>query len=276
MDRTAVQAIAELATDAARTAVLDTDTPAVILRGANGSQEINSLEKFQPGRSRYRGRFETRAIDAFASYVNDAAAGYDTAPATFIDAQAMEAKAYFNLGDLEHPGHGDHTALLKLRPTAAFAALRAAVQQKHDQRSLHDFVEDWRDIILPVYDTKADASRLVSALAAIRDVTIETARKINSVEHDMGATQSTMESVDAKSTHTLPHGFVFTTVPYEGLHAVAFQLRLSALTSGDKLAFGLRIKQAEKVDEDIANDFHRTLLESIGTNASVLLGNFTP
>jgi uncharacterized protein YfdQ (DUF2303 family) len=276
MDRSAIQAIAELAVDAQRATVLDTDTPAVILRNNQGMQEIDSLELFQPGRSRYRGNYETRAIDAFASYVTTTHAASADVPAVFIDPEHMFATAFFNLGTLEHPGHGDHRAVLKLKPTAAYAALRQATTRALDQRSLHDFIEDWRDIIQPVYDQKPDATRLVSALAAVRDVTIETARKTNNVERDLGATRSTMESVDAKSTHTLPHGFIFSTTPYEGLGGVDFRLRLGVLTGGDKLAFALRIQQAEKVEEDIATDFHRRLQHRLVDHASLLIGTFTP
>lgn len=279
MDRSAIESIGQLAIEAAGANHIHADTPAVILRDPDGGQKVQSLEHLQPGRSRYRGAFVTRQLPDFATYVVSETENTTRPTGSvqgFIDTEAMHAKVFFNLGNLEHAGHADHHATLKLKPTAAYAALLAIVNKPLDQRTLHDFVEDWRDNISPVYDGKPDDSRTANALAAIRDVTVETVRKVGLVERDMGATRSAMESVDAKSSLTLPSGFEFTATPYDGLKLRAFRLRLGVTTGGDKLALTLRIQQAEQITEDIAADFRDRLAEKLGTASSLTLGTFTP
>lgn len=279
MDSSTVNAIGQLAIEAAQANRIDADTPALILRTEEGSQQVVSIEHLQPGRSRFRGAFATRQLPDFAAYViaeTENAARERGSVQGFIDTDNMCAKVFFNLGNLEHAGHADHHATLKLKPTAAYAALQAATARSLDQRALHDFVEDWRDSIVPVFDGQADATRLANTLAAIRDITVETARKVNHVERDMGATRSAMESIDARSTLTLPSGFEFRTVPYDGLAERTFRLRLGVITGGDKVALTLRIQQAEQVTEDIAKDFRDRLATKLGTACPLTLGTFTP
>lgn len=277
MDSTAIQSLGQLAIEAAKANQLDTDIPALILQCGDGKQRVESIEHLQPGRSRYRGTFATHQLGDFAAYVRGADGDQPRTPAQgFIDTDTMTAKVFFNLGGADQPGHGDHTAKLTLKPTAAYAALRAIVNKPLDQRTLHDFVEDWRDNITPVYDGAADPTRTANALAAIRDITIETVRKVGQVERDMGATRSAMESVDARSSLTLPSGFEFVATPYDGLKLRAFRLRLGVTTGGDKLALTLRIQQDEQITEDIAADFRDRLAEKLGTASSLTLGTFAP
>lgn len=279
MDSSTVNAIGQLAIEAAQANRIDADTPAIVLLDHDGGQQVVSLEHLQPGRSRFRGAFQTRQLPDFAAYVV-AETENTTRPAGsvqgFIDTDHMSARVFFNLGNMEHAGHADHLATLNLKPTAAYAALQAATVRSLDQRALHDFVEDWRDNIVPVFDGKADATRLANTLAAIRDITVETARKVNHVERDMGATRSAMESVDARSTLTLPSGFEFRAVPYDGLAERTFRLRLGVTTGGDKVGLVLRIQQAEQVTEDIAKDFRDRLAAKLGTACPLTLGTFTP
>lgn len=279
MDRTAIEAIGQLAIEAVAGNRLNTDTPAVILTARDGTQHVQSLEHLQPGRSRLRGKFTSNSLQDFAEFVvtrHEVTA--DPAPAQgFIDTDKMAATVYFNLGDHEHPGHGDHLAALALKPTAAYAAMQAACSRALDQRALHDFLEDWRDNIFPLYDGEESTGKPYSAaLAAVRDITIETARSVNSVERDMGATRSAMESVDAKSRLVLPSGFLFKAVPYDGLQERTFTLRLGVNTGGDKLTLVLRIQQAEAITEAIAKDFRDRLAAKLGAASSLTLGTFTP
>jgi uncharacterized protein YfdQ (DUF2303 family) len=278
MDSSAIDRIAQLGIEAAKANRIDTVTPAIILTQQNGTQCVESLEKLQKGRSRFRGKFATSSLQDLADYAvtrheNDAG----TLPAQgFIDTDAMAATIFFNLGATTAPGHADDIATLKLKPTAAYAALIAAIRQPHDQRSLHDFVEDWRDIITPLIDGQPSDKPLASTLAAIRDITVETARSINHTERDMGSSRSAMESVDAKSNLILPSGFMFKCVPYDGLQERTFSMRLGVNTGGDKLSLVLRIQQAEASTEAIAKDFRDRLAAKLGTSSSLTLGTFTP
>ena len=148
MDSSTVNAIGQLAIEAAQANRIDADTPALILRTEHAGQQVVSIEHLQPGRSRFRGAFATRQLPDFAAYViaeTENAARERGSVQGFIDTDNMCAKVFFNLGNLEHAGHADHHATLKLKPTAAYAALLAATARSLDQRTLHDFVEDWRD-----------------------------------------------------------------------------------------------------------------------------------
>lgn len=279
MDRSAIESIGQLAIDAAKAHHLDTDTPAVILTDSNGAQKVVSIEHLQPGRSRYRGTFGTRSLADFANHVNSTVDNNaPRTPATsFIDPEASTATAFFNLGDNEHPGHADHLAQLKLKPTAAYAALLATTGQRAlEQRAVHDFIEDWRDNIVVLYDGQPKENSVPAALAAIRDITIAQAREARHVERDFGATRSAMESVDAKSTLTLPSGFDFKAVPFDGLQERTFRLRLGVNTGGDKLSLTLRVQQSEQISEAIAKDFLARLGALLGTASTLTLGTFTP
>ncbi|EIL99118.1 DUF2303 family protein [Rhodanobacter thiooxydans] len=279
MDSSAIHSIGQLAIEAAAANRIDANTPAIILTSDDGGQKLISIEHLQEGRSRYRGKFATQNLTAFADYVVSTVDGNAprTPAASFVDPDNVTATAYFNLGDHEHPGHGDNTAALKLKPTAAYAALLAATNQRTlDQRTLHDFIEDWRDNITVLIDGQPKDNAIAAALAAVRDITVEQARKVQHVERDFGATRSAMESVDARSTLTLPSGFEFKAVPYEGLQERTFRLRLGVNTGGDKLSLTLRIQQAEQLSEDIARDFLARLEARLGTASSLTLGTFTP
>jgi uncharacterized protein YfdQ (DUF2303 family) len=277
MDKSGIEAIGQLAVEAAKAGELQTDTPALVLRKGDG-QQVVSIEHLQPGRSRFRGMYRTNALAAFIALVIASSKDVGRNALTFINPENMSATAFFNLGDFEHPGHADHQAVLGLKPTAAYAALQASVDKPLDQSKLHTFLEDWRDFIVPVYEGVADAKRFSSALAAIRSVTIETARKVTMAESDFGAQKSAMESIDAKSEHTLPGGFLFTTVPYEGLPSRVFNLRLGVQTStaNERIGLVLRVMQGEKVLEDIAGDFHAALSTGLGDASSLFIGTFTP
>lgn len=279
MDQSAIQAIGQLAIEAASANRLTTDMPAIILTDGSGSQKLVTIEHLQPGRSRYRGKFVTQSLSAFADYV--VATVDNNAPRTpatsFINPDTVTATAFFNLGDHEHPGHGDNTAHLQLKATAAYGALITTTGQRAlDQRALHDFIEDWRDHITVLYDGQPKENSIAAALAAVRDITIAQAREARHVERDFGATKSAMESVDAKSTLTLPSGFDFKTPPFDGLQERTFRLRLGVNTGGDKLSLTLRIQQAEQHSEDIARDFLARLQTKLDTASSLTLGSFTP
>lgn len=277
MDKTGIEAIGQVAIEAAAANRLDTDTPAVILRGANGEQAIKTIEHLLPGRSRFRGTFKTAALSAFVAHVLATTEQPTiTAAPTFICPDSMAATAFYNLGDAEHAGHADFKAVLQLQATAAYSALRGIVGKTVDQNTLHTFLEDWRDFVSPVYEAGSDSKRLSSALAAVRSVTVETARKVTMNEHDFGQSRSAMESVDAKSDHTLPRGFEFIAVPYEGLPIRTFNLRLGVATANDKIGLVLRLVQSEKVVEDIATDFQRALAVGIGDASPLFVGTFTP
>lgn len=89
---------------------LDTFTPALVLPS---DQKIHSIEKFQAGRSRFRGALTTHSLLDFGNYVMTQSP--EVVASGFVDAEAMSCTVIFNLGDTKSPGHGDFTATLNLR-----------------------------------------------------------------------------------------------------------------------------------------------------------------
>lgn len=93
------------------TAVKETACPTALLPDG---VTVESLERFEPERFRFRGSMSTTSISDFVRY----AAGYanEAEPARcFIDADNMTARSVFNIGTLANPGHADNVASITLK-----------------------------------------------------------------------------------------------------------------------------------------------------------------
>ena len=129
------------------------------------------------------------------------------------------------------------------------------------------------------YGTIDEIYRLLPDLhakpAAIRKLTIETMRKLESEEQSLSASRSAFESVQATSKEPIPTTILFMCQPYKDLNERTFALRLAIQTSGDKPSVSLRIVKAEQHNEEMANE----LAALIGANFSgegvpVLIGAY--
>lgn len=270
MDQSSVQAIAELAVEAAKLNKLDTPTPALILLEGDGKQRVVSIEHLQANRSRFRGKLVTDSLQDFIQYTEDHPSGYG-----FVDAKDVSAKVFFNLGDEAEPGHGDWTATLKLTPTAEYAAMLDVLGKRLSQRNVIDFAEDWASCVTAV---AADGSyiTMTKALAAIRKLTIKATAEATHTERDYGARKSSIEDIEASSEEGLPYAFCFIATPYTGLSSRSFTLRLSVLTGDEKPQLVLRAIALEATKESIAQEFKQNLQDGVGADATLYLGNFTP
>lgn len=266
MDASAIDAIRDLAVLAADKARLDTDAPAVLV-----GDKVITLEHLQGSRSRFRGRMETDSTEDFLRYVA-AQAGEGLAPQVFVEAAALGATAFFNLGTAEDPGHGDHTARLGLRATAAFDALRQAAGQRFDQKGLIDWLEDWSAFLT----VTGDGQSLNTAIAAIRRMIIKATSEITSETRSLGATRSALEEIEARGAQQIPDGFTFTCEPYLGLPAITAELRLSVLTGGDKPALVLRWVRREDQQEAIAKTFRSLIASGLPAGTPAYIGTFKP
>lgn len=247
---------------------LDTFTPTLVLPS---DQKIHSIEKFQAGRSRFRGALHTHSLLDFGNYVMRE--NEDITAAGFVNADDMSCSVYFNLGDIVAPGHGDHTATLTLKKTAAFKALERAASTTFAQKDLSDWIEDWAPNLkaLDPNDAYVDLRR---AAAAIRSISIEQARKSEHVVGDMSASRSAMDQIEAKSAEGLPAEFLFTTEPYEGLNTQTIRLRVAVLTGGDKPALRLRWIGEDQLREDLAQEFKDVVQKEVGRAATLTIGSF--
>lgn len=287
MDNTAIDRIAELAVEAEKANRLDTNTPAIVLRLRDGSQGVESLERFAAHRSRFRGIYTTSSLQDFARYVVPRAGAQG-----FIQPDKLAATVIFNLlvdtngtpaddrpGNF--PGHGDHRAVLALESSPEYAAIQNAALTTFAQKPLIEWLEDWWDCLGADYpdaqtgDT-TDPARMRQALNALRKVKVKATGESVHTDKDFGSSRSALEDVEASSDVGLPRGFRFTCKPAEDLDSRVFYLRLGVLTGEEKPKFVLRWTKRPADIEVIGQNFKDKLLYTIGDKATMLLGSFDP
>ncbi|TLX65099.1 hypothetical protein DN820_01960 [Stutzerimonas nosocomialis] len=236
---------------------------------------LHSLEQYQALRDSFRGAFSTHSLQQFASYVEGHATD-DVNPVEshgFIDQDTMSARVIFNLGKPGYAGHGDDTATLTLKPTAAYAALQSIVGKLLTQQALAEWLEDWLPNLQAV---AADAELpMLQAINAVRRMTIKATSQRDTTVGDFNTSRSAMDEIEAKSQDTLPSAFVFSTVPYEGLGQAAIALRLSVITGRDEPQLKLRWVGEEAQREEFAREFKAVLEQEVGGFVPLTIGTFT-
>ena len=248
----------------------DTACPSVVL--PEGTM-VKSLESFSMSRYRFRGKMESTSINDFVEYSSGYADKNEKARC-FIDADNMNARAIFNIGTLENPGHADNTAVLSLKKTAPFRALLEANGDRFSQKELAEWLEDWSDF-LSAFGADGKSMTIAQAASAVRRVTIQQMSSADHEDGDFSGKKSLMQSIEASSKEVMPAAFEFKCVPYEGLGERRFSLRNSLLKSGEP-CFVLRIVQLEAQEEQIAIEFRDLLIGKFdGKNVETFIGKFT-
>lgn len=233
--------------------VENTDIPVALVPE---NMSMKSLEDYMPNASRYRMNFETLSIDDFATYNEQ----FDQDGATcFIDSEHMIAKTIFDLGKEDAPLHKDHTALIRLKKSAAFRALCSINGDHIRQKQAAEFIEDWADHIA-VYTMEGIEMSTAQAAKALCDLTIEAAREVNSKVDDFGEGMSHMERIEAAKKEQLPAEIHFKCTPYNGLEERLFELRVGILTTSDRPQVVLRVLRLEAQEEDMAEEFKDILV----------------
>lgn len=231
---------------------------------------IKDLEPFMPKRRRMRGAMTTHALSDFADYVVKHA---EEGATVFVDADEMSATAVLNLGTPSSPGHTDNRAIIKLKRTAAYTALKAhANGSPLSQTKASEFLEDWPGYI-KCFNDQGEISA-PKAIAALRKLTIESMKKLESSEQQLSASKSAFESVQATSSDPIPTTIYFDCEPYFGLESRQFVLRLGVLTGGDKPGINLRIVKQEQHDEEMANEFADQARDALSSSHPVLIGTY--
>ncbi|WP_440105368.1 DUF2303 family protein [Acidovorax sp. BL-A-41-H1] len=233
--------------------------------------DIHDLEAQKPNRRRARGAMSTAYVTPFAQY---AIAYRQPGAAVFVDASTMQARAVLDLGTLESPGHADNTAELKPIKTAAFDALLQLNGRARGQQELAEFIEDWGIVARLQFFREAEEVTLPKALAAIRSITIESARKQDSEVQQLSASRTAFESVQATSANPIPTLIYYTTKPYADLEERTFVLRLSILTGEKAPMLVLRIQNLEAHTEAMGNELAELVRTAIKGEMPVLLGSY--
>lgn len=236
-----------------------------------------NFENQLQNRTRFRGSFTTEDIKSFVAYVSEYV-GEETPlypnAQVFIDGEDMKAAAVLNIGDLTVPGHCDHKATLSIPKTAAYKALISACGGRSGQQDLSDFIEDWKDRIT-VDGISGEQMNLSVAINAVRTVTVERVREIESSIDQFENSASVTEREAAKNKKDLPAYINFTCVPYAGLSEVTFRIRVSMLTGDARIAFTLRIVGEEEHNEQISEEFKEKISDNLNElPVEVFIGGF--
>ncbi|MBB5321191.1 DUF2303 family protein [Marinobacter oulmenensis] len=241
---------------------------------------VADLEKYLETRRRYRGSMRTTLIDEFVEFVNTTSDAYGAMGSEcfpcFVNPEHMKATAFFNLGDIDAPGHGDHRANLQLSETEAFEELLRINGKRFEQRALAEWLEDWRDHLIALAEDGNTELPISASVSAIRRITIGTNAESTSEEQTFSSRRSAMAEVEAKHKDELPAFLKFTCEPYQGLSERTFTLRLSLIT-GEKPQISARIVRLESVKEEMAKELEDRLRSGFeDTAVRTFVGTFDP
>lgn len=268
LSQEAIQLITDTALAAAGKS-LSTYSPTAVL--PEGTKVID-LEKYQAGRSRFRGVLSTNSLVDFSAYVKERAI---EGARGFIDQDEMTCTLIFNLGTNVTPGHADDRAVLRLKPSAGYKAVQSIPGRALSQKDLSDWIEDW-NASLSATDEAGQAMSIAKAIAAVRTITIKASSESDHAVSETRTSRSAMDQIEAISKETLPASLVFSVVPYEGLSVRNITLRVSLITSGAQPMLKLRWIGEEVQREEIAQEFKSVLDAQIGTATQLTLGTFDP
>ncbi|MGH1371160.1 MAG: DUF2303 family protein [Cellvibrionaceae bacterium] len=246
------------------------DTTKTPLAALPDDMKIASLEQYMEFRSNFRGEFSTISIEEFVSYSNS---DLCVAASCFINAIEMKAVSFFDIGDIESPGHCRHKAILTLEKTAEYKALLSIDGLQISQKKLAEWIEDWHEAIT-VLDPDGNDIETKRAIAAIRNITIEEKRSLESSQESFSSSKSAMEKIEAKSRDAEPAFIEFDCVPYSHLQKRKFLLRLSIITSGEPKLVA-RIIRHESAIEEMGNELQQTLDEGMDSSRiTTFVGQF--
>lgn len=245
-----------------------TDVPTMLV--PEGYQ-LQALERYQDAPSRFRGVYATRSIEDFATYVNG-----EGRAKVFVDTDDMDALAWFDLGDAEAPGHGEHRASLALQKTAPYKAALAAHDNAFTQKDLAHWIEDWHAHI----EGEGTSGNVLSSKQLanmVRRIEIRASSERTHEEGDWSAKRTGLDAIDATAGTDTPAVIRFTCLPYEGLQLRTFDLRVSILADDAKPRIKLRIMGLEGIQEEMAQEFKEVLDKKLSAEGvRLLLGNFNP
>ena len=265
MENTEANAIAELAKPVENLGRGD-------LVAINDNYKVLDLEKYQDGRNRARGVLNTPSLEDFKTYVLDAQSG--DAP-VFVDHKNVSATAVLNYSEEFHAqGHCDHLANLKLEPTVVWSKLNSLKDRKLSQRDFAVFIEDWASV-LGITDAEGTAISPAAALAAIRNMKIDTSVTVDSQVGNLSESRSRFDKVEARSKEeSTPAYFKINDTAYLGLDERLIVLRLVINTNDEKPVFSIQIVKEELLCNEIIQDFKEKVIELLPENP-VRIGTFT-
>jgi uncharacterized protein YfdQ (DUF2303 family) len=238
--------------------------------------KLESLERFNPVPSHFKGGFSTTILTEFADYVSKH--GNENS-AVFIDNEQIKAVAIIDIGSHESPLWGKHRADITLLKTPAYQALLRLNNQTLDQQGFIDFVEDWSEQITFVFDDDFvnGSPPLEKVVKSLRKVKVGfNSTKEQEVQNN-SSSRSLLESVEIKAgNEPLPIGFVFSTLAYDGIDPVDFNCQLRVTSDEKAVRFKFRVGQLDAINERISFEFKEAIFDSLASsNIAIHIGKMT-
>lgn len=235
--------------------------------------KIEDLEKYMPRRRRARGQMCTTVLAHFKDYVE---AHKEEGATVFVAQDEMCATAVLNLGTPTNPGHADNLADFDVEQTAEYRALRRIADgELKTQAEVAEFMEDWAPAIVrcasdPDSET---AISLKHAIAAVRQLTIESIRKLENAEGNLSASRSTFDSVQV-TNQTMPGYFEFLCHPSAQLSSRQFSVRVGVLTGEAKPKLKLRIIKDDWHQEEMSAELAGMVSGAFAGTIPVVIGSY--
>lgn len=243
-----------------------TDVRSILL---SEGMRVESLEKFNIHRDRFKGIYETHDLKAFIEYHDDREEAN-----TFVDMEAMTARTIFDLGTPEEPLHCEHRALLTLKATSEYRAFDKLHKYDFSQEDLFNWLQDWPNMVEHIYDTGEKSGEMTFDVACmnIRNITIESQSQVNSQNGDFVNERSNSARIEAKSSsgERLPAIFTLQFVPYRGFRPRTIDLRLAVKFVNEKPMIALRTIGLDDMLEAISEEF----LDHLESKLDCLIGSF--
>ena len=241
------------------------------LIAVNNDYSIEDLEEFANGRNRARGVLRTPSLEDFKTFVlNDQS---ETAP-VFVDHKNVSATAVLNYSQAEYAqGHCDYQAILKLEPTVVWSKLNSLKDRKLSQRDFAVFIEDWVSV-LEITDADGNVISGAQALAAIRNMKIDSSVTVDNSVGNLSESRSRFEQVEARSKEEFtPAYFKIHDSAYLGLDERLIVLRLIINTNDEKPVFSIQIVKEELLCNEIVQEFKEKVIDLLPENP-VRIGTF--
>lgn len=280
-DKSAIQQVTQSeATSASNLALQHSLTAGEPLAIFHDDFKTVDLEQYLHQRRRARNSFNTPYVADFSRYVGQ---HREHGCSIYVNAEEMAAKAVLNQGGADRPGHGDNTAVVKLRKTAPYAALGVLTGRHRSQKELGEWLEEWRHLVKPL-GKESEELNIAHVVAGVRSVSIEQINNSTTNVEALSAERSELESVSAKTNRTdavLPAYLMMEIQPYKELQARKFYARVSIITSERAPTFSLAILGQEIHDEEMAEEFAHVVRHSFAADESqpaapdVLIGSFS-
>ncbi|MGM0858616.1 MAG: DUF2303 family protein [Pseudomonadota bacterium] len=231
--------------------------------------KLVDMEQYQDQRRRFRGKFNTRGLKDFITYVS----GQQADAPVFIDRDAMAARSYLDIGNKQTPGHCDHSASLDLPKTPEFSAYLSADGRTFDQEDMVELIEDWGHL-MAFENKEGEALERSKVLHAVRKVSMDDLTSIDSDKQEHSSKVGVMNSVTVKNAERLPTVIYWKLTPYEGLQERTLAMRVASKTKGGP-SFGLRAIALDAFREEVAAEFAQLVTDGL-PESECLLGTFQP